>query len=57
MLKTYLPFPFHVGSYLVVADCFAPLNKRYSAKWRYFVWLIAAIRLIIPVRIELPEAL
>jgi len=28
----------------------------YSARWRYFLWLILALRLIIPFRIELPEA-
>lgn len=32
------------------------LNKRYSAKWRYFVWLILALRLIIPFKAELPQA-
>lgn len=32
------------------------LNKRYSAKWRYFIWLIIAIRLIINIRFELPKA-
>ncbi|MCK9479604.1 MAG: M56 family metallopeptidase [Firmicutes bacterium] len=32
------------------------LNKRYSAKWRYFVWLILAVRLIIPFKAELPSA-
>jgi len=28
-------------------------NNRYSAKWRYYVWLILAIRLIIPVDVSL----
>lgn len=32
------------------------LNKRYSAKWRYFVWLVVALRLIIPFKLELPQA-
>ena len=32
------------------------LNKRYSAKWRYFVWLILALRLVIPFRLELSQA-
>ena len=32
------------------------LNKRYSAKWRYFVWLVLALRLIIPFKVELPQA-
>jgi len=32
------------------------LHKRYSAKWCYFVWLVLAFRLIIPWRLELPQA-
>ncbi|NMB34392.1 MAG: DUF4825 domain-containing protein [Clostridium sp.] len=32
------------------------LNKRYTARWRYFVWLILAVRLIIPFNISLPKA-
>jgi len=32
------------------------LNKRYSAKWRYFVWLILAVRLIIPFKVEFGKA-
>ncbi|TGE34962.1 DUF4825 domain-containing protein [Desulfosporosinus fructosivorans] len=32
------------------------LLKRYSAKWCYFVWLLLALRLIIPWRLELPQA-
>lgn len=31
------------------------LLKRYSAKWCYFVWLVLALRLIIPWRLELPQ--
>jgi beta-lactamase regulating signal transducer with metallopeptidase domain len=32
------------------------LNKRYSSKWRYFVWLVIALRLIIPIKAEIPFA-
>ena len=31
------------------------LDKNYTAKWRYWLWLILAIRLIIPVNITLPD--
>ncbi|MDO5784515.1 MAG: M56 family metallopeptidase [Eubacteriales bacterium] len=31
-------------------------NRRYSAGWRRFVWLILAVRLCIPIRFELPSA-
>ena len=30
-------------------------DRRYSTKWRYFVWLIMALRLAIPFRIEIEE--
>lgn len=31
------------------------LSKRYSASWRYFVWIIIAVRLVIPFRFEFPN--
>ena len=31
------------------------LNKRYAAKWKYWVWLIMAIRLIVPMNFILPQ--
>ncbi len=32
------------------------LEKRYSAGWKYYVWLILSVRLLIPFRLELPDA-
>lgn len=32
------------------------LDKNYTAKWRYWVWLVLAIRLLIPFSISLPNA-
>ena len=31
-------------------------QKRYSAKWRKLIWLIIAVRLLVPFSIELPSA-
>ena len=31
-------------------------QKRYSAKWRKAIWLIIAVRLLVPFSIELPTA-
>jgi len=31
------------------------LNKRYAAKWNYFMWIAAALRLAIPFSLSLPE--
>lgn len=30
------------------------LSKRYAAKWKYWVWLVLAVRLVLPVQIALP---
>ena len=38
--------------------CTPLLKKRYSANWRYWVWMVIAIRLLIPFQmsaIELPD--
>lgn len=32
------------------------LNHRYIAKWRYWVWLILAVRLLVPVNLSSPTA-
>lgn len=31
------------------------LNKRYVAKWKYFIWIALALRLAVPVKLELPR--
>lgn len=33
------------------------LKKKYTAKWQYIIWLIIAIRLIIPINFDLQQAL
>lgn len=33
------------------------LKKKYTAKWQYIIWLIIAIRLMIPINFDLQEAL
>lgn len=32
------------------------INKRYVAKWKYGIWIILALRLLIPIHYELPDA-
>lgn len=57
MLKNVFAISLSMSAVILLLLIISPLlSKRYSAKWRYFVWLIIAIRLIIPVRIELPKA-
>lgn len=46
-----------VSGIILLIFAFLPvLDKRYSAVWKYYVWLILAIRLMIPFRIEMPDA-
>lgn len=34
---------------------FAPfLNKRYAIKWKYLIWVVIAVRLIIPFNMDIP---
>ncbi|WP_458407742.1 M56 family metallopeptidase [Anaerotignum sp.] len=39
---------------LVLALLSNKLGKRYGAKWRYLLWMVIAVRLCIPVQIDLP---
>ncbi|MDR2737190.1 MAG: DUF4886 domain-containing protein, partial [Gracilibacteraceae bacterium] len=46
-----------VGVFVVVAEGAAPwLNKRYSARWRCWVWLILAFWLVVPVMLPVSWA-
>ena len=31
------------------------LNKRYTAKWQYWVWVVIAVRLLVPFDISIPN--
>jgi len=46
---------FAIPVILVFALCSKFLGKRYGAKWRYLLWLVIAVRLCIPVQLDLPE--
>ena len=46
---------FAIPVILIFALLSNKLGKRYSAKWRYLLWLVIAVRLCIPVQINLPE--
>lgn len=35
--------------------CSNLLGRRYGVKWRYLLWVIVAVRLVLPVQISLPE--
>ena len=45
---------FAIPVILVLALCANLLGKRYSAKWRYLIWLVVAVRLCVPIQLSLP---
>lgn len=56
MLENIFSISLSISAIIALLLIISPLLKRhYTAKWRYFVWLILAIRLIIPFRIDLPQ--
>lgn len=30
-------------------------HRRYAARWRYYIWIALAVRLVVPVNFSLPE--
>ena len=57
MLNNIFMISFSMSAVIILLLIISPiLNKRYSAKWRYFVWLLLALRLIVPFNAELPQA-
>ncbi len=52
-------FELSVGASLVIflMLLIAPLaGKKLTAKWRYWIWLALALRLLLPIQIDLPQA-
>jgi len=57
MLKNILAISLSMSVVIFLLLIISPfLNKRYSARWRYFVWLMIALRLVIPVKMEWHQA-
>lgn len=48
---------FAIPVILVFAVCSGFLGKRYGAKWRYLLWLVIAVRLCVPVQVDLPKSM
>lgn len=44
------------GIVLLIFALMPILDRRYSAVWKYYVWLILSVRLLIPFRLEIPDA-
>lgn len=57
MIENIFEITLSMSIVVIVVLLFSPvLEKRYSAKWRYFIWLFIALRLIIPFNITIPKA-
>lgn len=41
---------------LIICVLSPVMNRCYTAKWKYYIWLILAIRLFVPVSVSLPTA-
>ncbi|AUG56554.1 Regulatory protein BlaR1 [Acetivibrio saccincola] len=57
LFQTIVEITLTVSVIIVLLLVFSKLlDKNYTAKWRYWVWLVLTIRLLIPFNISLPDA-
>lgn len=57
LFQTIVEITLAVSAAIVLLLVFSKLlDKNYAAKWRYWVWLVLTIRLLIPFNISLPDA-
>ncbi len=56
MFATILEITISMSIVIILILLLTPIiSKRYSAKWRYYIWLFIAIRLVIPFNFSLPK--
>lgn len=56
MIKALVEISLGASVLIFLLLCFTPLlAKRYTTKWRYWVWLALCLRLVIPFNINLPD--
>ena len=56
-VETMLQISLSMAAVIGVLLLLVPLwQKRYSARWRKLIWLVIAVRLVIPFSPELPQA-
>lgn len=49
LFLSYAAISLSVGLLVLVLILLAPfLNRRYAAKWKYFIWIFLAVRLVVP---------
>lgn len=56
LFYTLLEISVSVSAVILLILLLTPvLKKRFTAKWRYWIWLILAVRLLIPVNFHMPQ--
>lgn len=56
LFDTVLEISASVSAVVLIVFLLTPLlEKRFSAKWRYWIWLVLAVRLLIPVNFHMPQ--
>lgn len=56
LFDTILEISVSVSAVILLVFLLTPLlKKRFAAKWRYWVWLVLAVRLLIPVNFHMPQ--
>lgn len=55
LLYTYFEISVFCSAVIIITAILARLSRRksYSSRWRYYIWLVLAIRMIIPVNLQL----
>lgn len=58
ILQNILEISLSMSVLVIILFILTPIfNRRYTATWRYWVWMIIAIRLILPINFSLPQAI
>ncbi len=54
IFKYYCYFRINKHYYIFLLILSPFLNKRYAIKWKYLMWMVIAVRLILPFHIDIP---
>ncbi len=55
ILLSVIEISLSTGAAILILLLISPfLQKRYAAKWRYYIWIVLAVRLVVPYNINLP---
>ena len=56
LFGTLLAVSLSVGVIIGIIMFLSPLmDKRFTAKWKYWLWLVLAVRLLLPIQVALPQ--